>query len=55
MALDSDDISQETALILKILNYVFTIIFTFECILKMYALELRNYIQNPWNQYLDIY
>jgi len=44
MALDTDDLTVEMAYTLKILNYIFTVIFTIECILKIYALELRNYI-----------
>lgn len=48
MALEHYNQSNEFSLILEILNLIFIAIFTFECLLKMFALR-HFYFREPWN------
>ena len=43
--------SEEYDLNLRIVNYVFTSVFILECILKIIAYGLKDYLNNTWNQF----
>jgi hypothetical protein len=49
MALDHHGQSSKMTRILTTGNYVFTTIFTFECLLKLIALTPTKYLRNGWN------
>ncbi len=49
MAFDHHGQSENMTRILTTGNYIFTIIFTVECILKLIALTPSKYLKNEWN------
>lgn len=48
MCLEKADQSEETEIILNIINHIFVLIFTLECLMKLIALHWR-YFKIPWN------
>jgi len=53
MAMEHYNQPEEMSVFLKYANYVFTAVFIIEGILKIYALGLKKYIKERWNQ-LDL-
>ena len=49
MAMEHYNQPENLTLFLKYANYLFTILFIFEAILKILALGLKNYFRNKWN------
>jgi hypothetical protein len=49
MALDQPGQSEKMTRILTLGNYVFTSIFTVECILKIIAMTPAKFLKNRWN------
>jgi hypothetical protein len=39
------------AYILKISNYVFSLVFLMEALIKLFALGFKSYFHNPWNKF----
>ncbi|KAK3088414.1 hypothetical protein FSP39_018877 [Pinctada imbricata] len=44
-----DPIGKKYERVLIVINIIFTVLFTIECILKLLAFGLKNYFRDPWN------
>ncbi|KFD65588.1 hypothetical protein M514_09876 [Trichuris suis] len=53
MAMEFHMMPAELSYTLKVFNYFFTVIFTLEAMVKIYALGIRHYLIDRWNQ-LDV-
>ncbi|RWS11836.1 voltage-dependent T-type calcium channel subunit alpha-1G-like protein, partial [Dinothrombium tinctorium] len=53
MSLEYYEMPLELVYALKLFNFVFTGVFVFECLMKVYALGVRRYLKDKWNQ-LDV-
>ncbi|XP_046400026.1 sodium channel protein para-like [Ischnura elegans] len=51
MALDHHDMNRDMEIILRRGNYVFTLIFIIEAILKIIAMSPKYYFKNSWNRF----
>ena len=50
MAMTQDDSTETMIWYLKVFNYIFTVIFIIEAVLKIFAMTFVNYINNHWNK-----
>lgn len=54
MAMTQDDSTKSMLDLLKLFNYIFTVIFIIEAVLKIFAMTFTHYINNTWNK-LDFF